>query len=697
MLERVFAPRSVAVVGASRDTRAVGRVVLDNLLAGGFEGAIYPVNPKAEEIAGLSCYPSIADLPQTPDLAVIVVPAPAVETVVRQCGEKGVPAAIVISAGFKEAGPPGAALERAVVAAASEHGMRLIGPNCLGVVVPGSKLNASFAPSMPPAGKVAFVSQSGALGTALLDQAASQGLGLSHFVSLGNKADVDEADLFEAWAADPTVGVVIAYIEAVRDGRRFVEAAHTLSRAKPLVVLKSGLSDAGARAVSSHTGSLAGSRHVYEAALRKAGAVQAHSVEEFFDLAAAFASQPVPRSSSVCIVTNAGGPAILATDAAERVGLSIAALSDSTIQSLRSQLPAAASVYNPVDVLGDAGPERYAIAIDAVTQDPEVGAVLAVLTPQAMTDAPGVAAVVSDAARRHGICTLASFMGAERVADGIRVLGGSGVPNYPYPERAVSVMAAMTSRLSVRDEDATPDPDLPREPNLVREAIDHARRAHRRFITEGSAARIAAAYGIQTPSGGIASDLAEALGLAEDVGYPVVVKIASPDILHKSDIGGIVTGVSDPDALRAAYERVIRNARARMPDARIWGVTVQEQIEGGIETIVGLAHDATFGHVVMFGLGGIYVEVLHDVSFRLCPVTHREASQMIAEIRSYPLLKGARGHAPADVDAISDVIARISVLATDFPEIVELDVNPLIVLPKGQGAIAADIRIGIGE
>lgn len=696
MLEQLFAPRSVAVVGASRDERAVGRMVLDNVLQGGFAGAVYPVNPKADEIAGLTCYPDVDALPETPDLCVIAVPAPAVECVVRQCAHRGVPAAVIISAGFKETGPEGAALERAVIAAARSSGLRIVGPNCLGVIVPGARLNASFAPTMPAAGNVAFVSQSGALGTAFLDHAAAQNLGLSHFVSLGNKADVDEADVFRAWAADDTVDVVVAYIEAVRDGKRFIEAAREVSGSKPLVVLKAGLSDAGARAVSSHTGSLAGSRSVYEAALRKAGAIQVRTAQELFDVARALSTQRTPRAGGVCIVTNAGGPAIIATDAAEEAGLPLASLSDETTRRLRETLPPAASVYNPVDVLGDAGPDRYAAALSAVSNDPAVGSVLAVLTPQAMTDPIGVAGAVADVARRSGLTTVAAFMGGDRVADGIRLLREAGIPDYPFPERAIRVLDLIRPPAPSASE-PLPASSVAADRDFVRSAIDHARNARRRFITELSAARIAAAYGITTPPGGVASDLAEALALAEEAGYPVVVKVASPDILHKSDLGGIVTGVSSPEALRLAYERVLSNARMRLPEARIWGVTVQKQVEGGTETIVGVSRDPAFGHVAMFGLGGIFVEVLRDVSFRLCPVTPAEAREMVSGVRSYPLLSGARGRAPADVEAIVDAIVKVSALVEDFPEIDELDINPLIVLPKGEGAVAADVRIGIGE
>ncbi|MCX8007833.1 MAG: acetate--CoA ligase family protein [Coriobacteriia bacterium] len=697
MLDRVFAPKSVAVVGASRDERAVGRMVLENIIGGGFEGRIYPVNPKADVVAGLPCHPSVSDLPETPDLCIVAVPAAAVPSVVDECARRGVPAIIIISAGFKEIGPDGARLERVVAEAARSGGVRLIGPNCLGVIVPSARLNASFARTMPPAGNVAFVSQSGALGTALLDQAASLGLGLSHFVSLGNKADVDEADLFFAWAADPAVGVVVAYVESVRDGPRFVEAARAVAEAKPLIVLKSGLSDAGARAVSSHTGSLAGSKHVYAAALRKAGAIQAASAQEMIDLARAFSSQPPPRSRGICIVTNAGGPAILATDAAERAGLDLAALSEPTVRALRDALPAAASVYNPVDVLGDAPPERYAAALETVAADPAVGAILAILTPQAMTDACGVASEVVAAARKHKVTAIASFMGGESVGEAIRVLDSGRIPSYPFPERAIAVLASMVARSTRRSAAKSTPPSFASDRATVRAAIDHARAARRRFITETSASRVLAAYGIAVPEGGVASDLDEALSIARRIGYPVVAKVASPDILHKSDIGGIATGIASDEDLRRAYERVLSNARARMPEARVWGVTVQRQIADGAEAIIGLSRDPVFGHVLMFGLGGIFVEVLRDVSFRLCPVSFEDAREMVAEIRGYPLLHGARGRAPSDVDAIVDAIVRVSALAQDFPEISELDVNPLIVLPKGHGAFAADVRIGIGE
>ncbi|MHB1340257.1 MAG: acetate--CoA ligase family protein [Coriobacteriia bacterium] len=696
MLEGFFSPRSVAVIGVSRDEEKVGHAIFDNIVHGGFAGAVYPVNPKADEIHGHRCYPSLAALPGVPDLAVIVVPAPHVAAVLEECGTVGTTSAIIISAGFKEIGPSGAALEREIVRTAREHGIRVLGPNCLGLISMASGLNASFAPSTPPAGTVAFMSQSGALGTAVLDWAAGEGIGLSHFVSLGNKADVSEVDLVRAWEADPNVSVVVAYLEAVGDGAGFVEAVSSLVRTKPFVALKAGGSDAGARAVSSHTGSLAGSEKAYDAAFHKAGAIRARGVQELFDLAAAFSRQPLPSGPGLCILTNAGGPAILATDACDALGVTLASLESQTVRALKEVLPPAAALYNPVDVLGDALADRYAAAAKLVVADPGVKSLLVILTPQAMTDAPGTARAIADAVEGSGVTVAASFMGAHAVAAGIQVLRERNIPQYEFPERAVAALGAMqTYRSSL----TLPLPTLTSvdaDRQTVRDAIDHARTAGRTFITEESASRVAAAYGIPVPAGGVAKDLASVLELAEQVGYPVVAKIASPDILHKSDIGGIAVGIEDAAQLAIAYEDIMTRVRMRMPDARVWGLTVQHQISDGREVIIGVNRDPQFGPLLMFGLGGIYVEVLKDVTFRLCPVSREEAHRMITEIRGFGLLRGARGQRPADLEAVAETIVRVSALATDFPEITELDINPLIVADKGAGAIAADVRIGIG-
>jgi len=696
VLESFFSPRSVAVVGVSREEGRVGHYVFDNLLSAGYVGSVYPVNPKADEVHGHRCYASVQDVPAPVDLAIVVVPAKYVSGVLEECGLSGIRAVIVISAGFKETGPAGAALEREAVAVARKHGIRLLGPNCLGLIATESLLNASFAPTMPSAGTISFMSQSGALGTAVLDWAAGESIGLAHFVSLGNKSDLSEVDLLKAWEADPGSKVVAAYLEAVTDGRAFVEAASSLTRLKPLIALKAGGSDAGARAVSSHTGSLAGSEQAYSAAFRKAGIIRAASVQELFDFSVGFARQPLPKGPGLVILTNAGGPAILATDACERLGMSLASLEAETITALREALPAAAALYNPVDVLGDADPERYRLAGEILVRDPNVRAILVILTPQAGTDAESTARAVVELARSSGITTFASFMGRAGVASAIPVFTEGEIPQFDFPERAVATLAAMLSHSRRLQAPVPILPAIDGDRTIVANAIEHARQAGRTFITEESASRIAAAYGISVPPGGIAKDLAAARLLAAEVGYPVVMKIASPDILHKSDIGGIRVDIKDEDGLVEAYEDILARVRERMPDANIWGVSIQQMLPPGREVIIGVNRDAQFGPLLMFGLGGIFVEVMKDVTFRLCPVTTEEAREMLTEIRGFGLLRGARGQRPADLDAVIDVIVRTSALVSDFPEITELDINPLIVADKGEGAVAADIRIGIG-
>lgn len=696
MLEEFFAPRSVAVVGVSRDENKVGHAVFDNLLSAGFDGPVYPINRSGGSVHGHRCLRSVRELPQPVDLAVVVVPARETITVVEECGEVGIPAVVVISAGFRETGREGAALERQLVEATRRNGIRLLGPNCLGIISTPVRLNASFAPVMPAPGSISFLSQSGALGTAVLDWASGRDIGLAHFVSLGNKADVSEVDLVRAWSKDPTTTVVVAYLESIAEGRRFTDEVRELTRRVPFIAITAGGSDAGARAVSSHTGSLAGSKVAYEAAFRRAGAISAQTVEDLFDFAEGFARQPLPAGPGTAILTNAGGPAILATDACEAHGVRLATLDTQTVRALREALPPAAALYNPVDVLGDADAERYERAARILLRDPNVHSLLVVLTPQAMTDAVGTANRMVAATRGSGVTTLAVFMGDARVAEAVRVLRAGGVPVYAFPERAVRTLAAMEQQRQRIDRPLAAPAPIPGDRPVVRAAIDHARAAGRSFITEASAQRIAAAYGIPVPPGGVATDLASTRALAEAVGYPLVLKIASPDVLHKTDIGGVVTGIDSSGALVSAYEQVLSRVRQRMPEARVWGVHLQREVPKGHEVIVGAHRDPSFGPIVMFGLGGVYVEALGDVAFRMCPVSRDEAREMIGETRSFAVLKGARGRPPADIDAIVDVIVAVSALVTDFPEITELDINPLIVGERGAGAWACDVRVGIG-
>lgn len=695
MLDGFFQPSSVAVVGAAREPGKVGHFVFRNLLDAGFEGPVYPINPKADEIQGHRAYASLADAPPV-DLAVIVVPAAAVPQVISECAVVGTHAAIVISAGFTEAGPAGAALERELLERAKEGGVRVLGPNCLGLISSASRLNASFAAGFPPAGHVAFMSQSGALGTAILDYARGEGIGLSHFVSLGNKADITETDLLRVWHVDPNTSVIAAYLESVSAGPAFVEAARAVTRDKPVIVLKSGVSDAGARAVSSHTGSLAGSDAAYDAAFHAAGIVRAESVQHLFDLAAGLSAQPVPSGPGVAILTNAGGPAVMATDACDALGLSLASLEGETIDRLRELLPQHAAVYNPIDILGDAGPERYARSLEVLLEDPNVRAIVAILTPQAMTSPTETAHLITEAAAGSQVTVLGCFMGRDSVSEAWAVLRDGGIPNYPFPERAAATLAEMMEYGVARSR-VHAEPDVTGDgTDRVRTAVAEARDAGLTFLTEQRAAECVEAYGLTVPRGSVASDLDAARSVASEVGYPVALKIASPDILHKSDIGGIRLGIADEDELAEAYDAVLGRARSYAPDALIDGVLVQEMVPSGREVIIGVDRDSQFGPLLMLGLGGVFVEVMKDVAFRLAPVTPAEARSMLEELRSYGLLRGARGQRPADIDAIVEAACAVSRLAADVEQIVELDINPLIVGNTGEGAIAADVRIGIG-
>lgn len=691
-----FRPRTVAVVGAARQPEKVGHIVLANLLSAGFKGEVYPVNPRAKEILGRPCFSSVTDIPDTVDLAVIVVPAKSVAGIIGECADAGIPAAIVISAGFKESGPQGGAIERAVLEKARAGGVRLLGPNCLGVVSTPCGLNASFAGVMPPSGGVSFMSQSGALGTAILDLALTEGIGLAHFVSLGNRADVSEADLLSTWADDPDTDVVVAYLESVADGSMFLDAARGFGDKKPFVVVKAGVSDAGGRAVSSHTGSLAGSDTAYEAAFKQAGIIRARTVQQLFDLASAFSHQPLPAGDGVAILTNAGGPGVLATDAADLADLALASLEAETIDRLRAVLPSAAALYNPIDILGDAGPDRYAAALKTLEDDPGVRSLLVILSPQAMTDPDGIARVVTDSAQRSGLTTLACFMGQSSVSDAWNLLREGSVPNYPFPERAVATLASMHvySRRRSLEQDSVPELIVHAE--MARQIVASMRSQGRDLIAEQRAADIAAAFGIPVPAGELAGDLSSAIDAAECIGYPVALKIASPDLLHKSDIGGIRLGIDSAQELASAYDDILGGLRSYAPDSVVDGVHVQRMVPSGREVIVGVDRDPVFGPLLMFGLGGIYVEILGDVTFRLVPVSPAEAHRMVSETRSFGLLRGARGQRPADIDAIIDTIVRVSELVIQIPEIEELDINPLIVGNEGDGVFAADVRIGIG-
>ena len=695
-LEAFFKPASVAVIGASSNPTKLGYAVLQNLVEGGYahQGAIYPINPKAKEILGYWTYPSVLDVAEPIDLAVVIVPQPHVLPALRACGQKGIPAAIVISAGFRDAGIEGLERERELVAIAREFNIRLIGPNCLGVIDTYTPLNASFAAGVPPCGPMAFMSQSGALGAAILDWAQAGRLGLSKFVSLGNKADVNEIDLLRAWAEDEQTRVILVYSEELSNGQEFIQAAREVTRLKPVIAIKSGVTPAGARAVSSHTGSLAGSEEAYQAAFQQAGVLQAGSLESLFDMAMGLGYQPPLLGERIAIVTNAGGPGILAADALERAGLTLARFELETIQTLEQHLPDAASAANPVDVLGDASPDRYGFALETVAADPKVDGLLAMLVPLAVLDVKAMAEAVVSLAKGTKKPVLACFMGETLMADGIDILRTHGVPNYPFPEPAARVFRAMADYRNVRSRPIPEFVEFEVDRIATRAVIDRAWAEGRVTIGDAEARTILESYGLRIPKSELADTPERAIELARQIGYPVVLKIASPDILHKTDVGGVKVGLHKADDVRDAFELMVYRAQRYLPEAQLWGCLVQKMVPpGGLEVLVGMNRDPQFGPLITFGLGGIYVEVLQDITSRVAPVSLEEANAMLGEIRAHALLDGVRGQPQADKAAIIDTLLRVGQLVQDFPEIVELDINPLVVYPQGQGAIAIDMRL----
>jgi acetyl coenzyme A synthetase (ADP forming)-like protein len=691
VLDSLFYPRSVAVVGASQNPRKVGHAVLNNLIRYHYGGKIYPVNPKPQEILGLKTVRSVLDIDEGPDLAVISIPAPLVPAALRECVEKGVSSAVIISAGFRESGANGMALEGEIGKIAREGGIRVLGPNCLGVINTAAGLNATFAAGMLPGGRLSFFSQSGALGIAILDWAIGNKIGFSKFISLGNKTDLNETDFIEYFIQDDETDIILGYIEDVVDGRRFLEVAKRASKIKPIILVKSGGTRAGARAASSHTGALAGSETAFNAAFRQTGVIRAEGIEDLFETAKAFSSKKLPGGNRLLILTNAGGPGIIAADTSEKLGLNLPTLSKETTTALASLLPKNASLYNPVDIIGDAGAERYATVLEHALDDPNIDGFLVILTPQAMIDVGKTAEVVIDASGKTGRPFITSFMGEERVRGAIEMLKSASIPNFSYPEPAVRAFAKLRDYRIWQEKGESPAPELKADRERAAEKLRITRENGRSQLAEDDAREVLSCYGFSFPQKRLVISPAEAARAAAAIGFPVVMKISSPDILHKTDVGGVKTGVGSAKEAKEAFTQITMNARRLMPSAFINGVSVHETVRPGREVILGVTFDRTFGHMVMFGLGGIYVEVMKDVSFRIVPVTPDDAYEMVREIRAFPLLKGTRGERPADTDAIAESIMRICVLVRDFGEIQELDINPLVVLEKG--ATALDARI----
>ena len=684
-----FDPRSVAVIGASRDPAKVGGSVLANLRAAGFEGRVWPVNPRADVVQGLPGAASLLAINEPVDLAVIAVPAPGVLPALKECVARGIRGAIVLSAGFREAGEAGQAREAELRAWLREQPIRVLGPNCLGWIRPSRRLNATFAPGMPPAGRIAFLSHSGALATAILDWARARRLGFSFFATLGNQADLTESDVLEAAANDAETHVVVAYLEGLADGRRFFDALRATAARKPVVLLKAGRSPEGGRAVSSHTGALAGSDVAFEAAVRQAGAVRARSVEELFDLARCLASQPLPRGRRLLVVTNGGGLGVIATDAARDAGLEVTALPSSLQEKLRTVLPSTATVTNPVDLVGDADPVRYANALHTAGPETSIEAALVIMTVQATTDAVGIARAILGAIRSWSRPVVAAFVGGDRVAPGVRILEEAGVPCYPFPEPAVTALAGM-ALVAERASAETSASRSVTSPAGARAAVEHLRAARSARLGLAELTPLLSAYGIPILTPRIARTAEKAATIAADLGCPVALKIASPDISHKTDVGGVSLGLTSPTEVARTAEAMLTQVRQRRPDAAIQGLVVQPMAPAGKELLLGAVRDAQFGPLVVVGFGGIYVEVLRDTTARLAPLSPAEADRMLDELRMAPLLRGVRGEPAVDRAALADTIASFGQLAADCPDLVELEVNPLVV--HATGVVAVDAR-----
>jgi acetyltransferase len=698
-LEPLFSPRSIAVVGASRTSGSVGHAIISNLVFGGFTGVVYPVNPKAKSILGNRCVPSVSAIDGPVDLAVLVIPAPHVQAVVAECADKGTRHFIVISAGFKEVGGEGVKRERDLKELAHERGLTIVGPNCLGIIntAPTVGMNATFGRGMPNAGPFGLISQSGALCTALLDYAKGVGIGFSRFVSFGNKVAVAETDLLLALAADPLTKAILMYLEELSHGQEFIETCHRIthgSNPKPIIAIKTGRTTEGAAAAASHTGSLAGSDEVYDAVFAQAGVLRVDSVNELFDCAQVFVDPTLPPGRRTAVVTNAGGPGIMATDACIRSGMHLSKFQEYTLKSLRYQLPPTASLKNPVDVIGDAKHDRYRAALDAVCADEGVDQVMVIVTPQTMTDVTEIANEIREAKTFCGKPIVGCLMGLVDVLSGVQLLRKSGVPAYAFPEDGMRAMAAKCRFAEWARQPILPYKQFEVDQDGVTAILDEETRAGRTTLVELKALEVMRRYGFPIVPYTLATSADEAAEVATKMGLPVVLKISGPKILHKTEVGGVRLNLTDEASVRTAFDEMIASVKQKMgADVEIWGVLIQKMLPPGKEIILGSSRDPRMGPLLMFGLGGIYTEALKDVAFRLAPLRENMALEMIMDIRAHKLLRGFRGEPPADVPAIAECLLRLSQMVTQHPRIKELDINPLMVYPTGQGAVVADARV----
>ena len=698
-LDAIFAPETIAVIGVSTQKGKVGHDIFANILSGGYTGTLYPVNPNAKSVSSVKCYASITAIPDPIDLAMIILPPKAALHAVEDCIAKGVKGMVIVSAGFKEVGGEGAKIEKEIKALCETAKIRLVGPNCLGVINPSPKvsLNASFSARMPAPGNVSFISQSGALCTAVLDYAADKGFGFSKFISIGNKADVDELDLLRYYYNDPDTDVVMIYMEELsRGAEEFIsEVREMTSGTNPthVIAIKSGSSTAGAKAAASHTGALAGSDALYDAIFTMSGILRCVSVNQLFDYAQAFAANKYPTGDKIAIITNAGGPGIIATDMSEQSGLELAQFSEETIKELKKYLPPTANFYNPVDVIGDAAKDRYENTLATVLGDRSVDAVLIILTPQSMTDAIGTAEAIVNIARNTLKPIVCAFMGVVDVSDGVKLLQKHKIPVYQFPESAARSLGALREGMKWASRKILPQFNLTYDTATAKKIIDQYLKEGRMVLGELDGNKILQCYGFNTLPMELSKNKTEACKIADQMGYPVVMKIVSPDILHKTDAGGVMVGLEDSKGVEQAFETIMEKAKAYNPDAHIEGILIQKLAPKGKEVILGLSKDPVFGHAVMFGLGGIFVEVYKDVAFRLSPMGRNVARRMVKSVKGYPILKGLRGEKASDIETLEKHIVSLKAMADNHPMIKELDINPLFVHEEGEGATVADILI----
>ncbi|MFA5124291.1 MAG: acetate--CoA ligase family protein [Patescibacteria group bacterium] len=680
-LKSFFNPRSVAIIGASNHTGKVGNDVIKNLLVN-YRGEIFPINPSETKIEGKPAYSSILKTPQIPDLAIIVVPAQFVLAVVEDCGKRGTKNILIISSGFKEVGGEGVKLEEKLLQLKNKYKLRILGPNCLGYINTKPSVNASFAATFPKAGNVAFFSQSGALGTAILDTAEAQKLGFSYFVSMGNKCDINELDLLEYFNQDKNSKVIMAYLESINDGQKFLSIANKISDKKPIIVLKSGKTADGSQAVSSHTGSLAGTAQVYSAAFKQSGVIEARDVMDFFNLAEGFAYQDLPRGNRVAIVTNAGGPGILLTDWLPDYKLKLAELSETTKAKLKKVLPAAASNHNPVDVLGDALADRYEIALREVVKDKNVDAIIVALTPQRMTQIKETAEAIGRIKKTTSKTIVLCFLGELEIVKYYQTFADNKLPQFNFPEQAVSVLSTMAKYYQYLKN---------KQPTVKAPAIK-PNKILSNELTEDVCRQLLIKNDIPVHRAEFIADISLAAKAGKRVGYPIALKVISPQVIHKSDVGGVKVGINNETELLAAIKKMNTDIVQKVKGVKIKGYLLGEMVSGQ-QVIVGLKRDPQFGAVIMLGLGGIYTEVFKDVVFRVAPINKNEAQKMIEELKIYPLLAGTRGQKPADIGALADLLVRFSCLVAKYPELKEIDFNPIMVLDRGRGVKVVDVRM----